>query len=98
MTSTVRNLFVTIMTYWNVELLIMSPDHMSILTGHVDDPRKQDSLKRRAIALYKRLDNMLQKPVDKGMPFNGTSLIFLTDASLILQLEMIELPRRMRGD
>ena len=43
---------------------------MSILSGHVDK-NKKDSLKRRAIALYKRLDNMLQRPVDKGGNFHS---------------------------
>ena len=39
---------------------------MAIVSKHVDEQREKDSLKRRAIELYRRLDYMLQKPVDEG--------------------------------
>ena len=39
---------------------------MAIVCKHVDEQREKDSLKRRAIELYRRLDYMLQKPVDEG--------------------------------
>ena len=44
---------------------------MAIVSKHVDEQREKDSLKRRAIELYRRLDYMLQKPVDEGGNFQG---------------------------
>ena len=54
---------------------------MAIVSKHVDEQREKDSLKRRAIELYRRLDYMLQKPVDEGGKNVG---IFLLCASRAL--------------
>ena len=48
---------------------------MAIVSKHVDEQREKDSLKRRAIELYRRLDYMLQKPVDEGGDFPSCTSI-----------------------